>query len=65
MDIWSDPSTAPEDITILVRGPFGIATAQFGQGQFWAVAGNQEAYTDQGELLMLEGVSGWMLLPEI
>jgi hypothetical protein len=46
-----------------VCGPFGIATAQHDLGQFWAMAGKLEAYTDEGDLLMLEGVTGWMTLP--
>jgi len=63
MSPWKDLATAPENVSILVRGPFGISVAQFAQGQFWAMAGNEEAYTEEGDLFMLEGVTAWMPLP--
>jgi hypothetical protein len=50
-------------VNILVRGPFGIAVAQLDLGEFWAMAGRIEIYADDGELFMLEGVTGWMPLP--
>jgi hypothetical protein len=56
---WEPVETAPTGPAILVRGSFGISVAQFGQGQFWAMAGDQEACTEDGELLMLENVTGW------
>jgi hypothetical protein len=61
---WSDAASAPEGVSVLVRGPFGIPVAQYAQGAFWAVAGKSDAYTEDGDLLLLEGVNGWMTLPQ-
>jgi hypothetical protein len=62
---WQAAETAPDGVLILVCGPFGVATAQRGLGEFWAMAGELEAYTNEGDLLMLEGVTGWMMLAKL